>query len=75
MKSRGLVGERAEGTVRIHWLPKQLEMGVRCPEPELNERLRRYNPDYASLRRYLVDYGFMQREKGVYWHVEPAGSG
>ena len=61
--------------VVLTWLAKQFEMGVHYPEPELNERLQRYNPDYASLRRYLVDHGFMQREKGVYRRVEPAGSG
>ena len=29
--------------------------------------LRRYHDDYAALRRYLVDEGFMTREGGVYW--------
>ena len=41
-----------------------------APEAEINERLERIFPDYASLRRYLVDYGFVEREKGVYWRTE-----
>jgi hypothetical protein len=45
------------------------EPGRRYPEPEVNELLKRYHPDYAMLRRYLVDDGFLDRED------EPAPSG
>jgi hypothetical protein len=37
------------------------EPGRRYPEPEVNELLGRYHPDYALLRRYLVDDGFLDR--------------
>jgi DNA-binding transcriptional ArsR family regulator len=36
------------------------------PEKEVNQRLGVVHPDVASLRRYLVDYGFMSRERGMY---------
>ena len=36
------------------------------PEKELNQLLALRHPDVASLRRYLVDEGFMQRAAGVY---------
>jgi len=54
------------------------EPGRRYPEPEVNELLGRYHPDYAMLRRYLVDDGFLARadEAGpgsrsvkVYWRT------
>ena len=53
------------------------EPGRRYPEPEVNELLGRYHPDYALLRRYLVDDGFLDRadEKAgsrtvkVYWRT------
>jgi hypothetical protein len=45
------------------------EPGRRYPEREVNELLGRYHPDYAMLRRYLVDDGFLARED------EPAPSG
>ena len=45
------------------------EPGRRYPEPEVNELLGRYHPDYALLRRYLVDDGFLDRAD------EPAPSG
>jgi hypothetical protein len=45
------------------------EPGRRYPEPEVNELLGRYHPDYAMLRRYLVDDGLLDRAD------EPAPSG
>jgi hypothetical protein len=54
------------------------EPGRRYPEPEVNELLGRYHPDYAMLRRYLIDDGFLDRadEAGpgsrsvkVYWRT------
>jgi hypothetical protein len=45
------------------------EPGRRYPEPAVNELLGRYHPDYAMLRRYLVDDGFLDRAD------EPAPSG
>ena len=62
------------------------EPGRRYPEPEVNELLGRYHPDYAMLRRYLVDDGFLDRadeQAGsrtvkVYWRtggtVDTAGA-
>ena len=46
------------------------------PEKEVNDILRRAHDDVASLRRELVDYGFMTRERGVYRmeHSPPARS-
>ena len=29
--------------------------------------LERFHPDYAALRRYLVDESFLTRDGGVYW--------
>ncbi len=36
------------------------------PEKEVNQRLGARFPDAASLRRYLVDEGFMSRKQSVY---------
>jgi DNA-binding HxlR family transcriptional regulator len=60
--------------VVLTWLANQFQVGRCYTEKEISERLERYNPDYASLRRYLVDYGFFEREKGVYWREEPNDS-
>jgi DNA-binding transcriptional ArsR family regulator len=55
--------------VIIKWLADRFEADRRYTEKEVNEILSRYNPDYATLRRQLIEYGFMQREKGIYWRV------
>jgi hypothetical protein len=55
--------------VVLEWLAEKFEPGVRYPERKVNEIIQRHHPDTASLRRYLVDHRFMQREHGVYWRV------
>lgn len=40
--------------------------GREYPEKEVNQLLALRHPDVASLRRHLVDEGFMQRDAGVY---------
>ena len=69
---------RGKRLVVLDHLAGLFEPGRRYPEPEVNELLRRYHPDYAMLRRYLVDDGFLARadEAGpgtrsvkVYWRT------
>jgi len=45
------------------------EPGVRYPEREVDAMLRGWHPDYASLRRYLVDERLLDREAGEYWRI------
>jgi hypothetical protein len=44
-------------------------MDRRYPEREVNEIISRHHPDYASLRRALVDHGLMARDAGTYWRL------
>lgn len=60
----------AKRQVILDWLVAKFEPGVRHPERQVNAIIARHHPDYASLRRYLVDAGLMQRAEGVYWRVE-----
>ena len=46
---------------------QSFEPGRRYEEREVNDTLRRYHPDTAALRRYLVDEGFLDRDHGLYW--------
>ena len=41
--------------------------GVRYSESAVNRELRNLHEDYAALRRYLVDEGFLERQDGMYW--------
>jgi hypothetical protein len=69
---------RGKRLVVLDHLAGLFEPGRRYPEPEVNQLLGRYHPDYAMLRRYLVDDGFLARadEAGpgsrsvkVYWRT------
>jgi hypothetical protein len=53
----------------LRWMIMDFEPGVIYTEPQVNELLTYYNEDYATLRRALVDNGFLQRESSgrQYW--------
>jgi hypothetical protein len=53
--------------VVLDHLAQQFEPGTTYPEAHVNEILQRFHSDYAALRRYLVENGFMTREDNVYW--------
>src|SRR5262245_61052659 len=43
------------------------EPGARYPEKDVNAILRAWHDDHATMRRYLVDEGLLDREGGQYW--------
>jgi hypothetical protein len=61
----------AQGKRRIvlDHVARIFEVGVRYPEREVNAMLRAFHPDYAALRRYLVDEGFLSRDGRAYWRT------
>ena len=61
--------KRSKRLVLLNHVAQMFEVGVRYSESEVNRILRNLNEDYAALRRYLVDEGFMGRERGVYWRT------
>lgn len=50
-------------------IAEQFERGKTYTEPEINQELKSVFEDHAVLRRYLVDYGFMDRtpDGKEYW--------
>lgn len=46
------------------------EPGATFPEKEVNARIEALYPDYCTIRRELVDFGFMARDAGGYWRLE-----
>jgi hypothetical protein len=61
--------QRTKRLVVLDKLAHDFEPGVRYPEVEVNQKLTAYHPDYAALRRYLVEEDFLARENGVYWRT------
>jgi hypothetical protein len=60
---------RSKRLVVLDRLAQEFEPGRRYPERTVNVMLERWHPDTASLRRYLVDEGFLTREAGEYWRT------
>jgi hypothetical protein len=48
-------------------IAQAFEPGVRYSERRVSLFLRSIHPDYAALRRYLVDEDFLTRADGEYW--------
>lgn len=63
---------RKKRDVILRWLAEQFEHGIQYPEAQVNEVIKRYHPDSATLRRELVGGKLMQRENGIYWRVAVA---
>jgi hypothetical protein len=71
--SEGRIGAMPAGRSRrlllLAEVAQAFEPGVRYPEQEVNDVLGLMYPDYAALRRYLIDEEFMARAEGEYWRI------
>ncbi len=55
-----------------HWLAGLFELGREYAEAEVNAVIHRYHDDFATLRREMIDAGFMTRKDGRYRRTEHA---
>jgi hypothetical protein len=53
----------------LDWLAQEFEPGRHYSEQMVNLILGRRHADTASLRRYLVDEGLLDRADGEYWRA------
>ncbi|GIG67561.1 DUF2087 domain-containing protein [Phytomonospora endophytica] len=60
-------GFRKSRIVVEHIAERSFEPGVIYTEKQIDDVLKGWHADHASLRRYLVDHGIMTREDGRYW--------
>jgi predicted transcriptional regulator len=66
-----LPSQRKKLEAILRYVVQAFAVGKRYSEKQVNEILRRYHEDTATLRRELVGSGLMQREGGggEYWRV------
>jgi len=64
-----LPAKRSRRLVLLDHVAQMFDVGVRYPEGQVNLILRNVHDDYAALRRYLVDEGFLSRDQGEYWRT------
>lgn len=53
----------------VRYINQAIDPDKRYTEKELNEFLKQYHEDFASFRRFLIDFGMMARENGIYWKI------
>jgi DNA-binding transcriptional ArsR family regulator len=63
---RQIPASRKKRVVVLRRLLGMFEPDRDYPEAEINTILLTVHDDYATLRRELVDYGFLSRDKGIY---------
>lgn len=61
--------KRSKRLVVLDHLAQRFEPGRTYTEAEVSETLQSFYDDYAALRRYLVDEGFLARDANVYWRA------
>ena len=63
---KSIPAARKKRVVVLRHLLGRFVPGQEYPEREVNDVLREAHEDVATLRRELVDYGFMTRDRGIY---------
>jgi hypothetical protein len=56
--------------VVLRYILNEFQPGERYSEKQVNSIIKRFHDDTASIRRAMVDNGWLKREGGVYWQVE-----
>ena len=64
-----LPAKRAKRLLVLDRLAQRFEPGRAYLEAHVNQLLVAAHPDYAMVRRALVDEGFLARENGWYWRA------
>jgi hypothetical protein len=52
-------------------IASKLSPDTKYLEKQLNEIIAKFHPDTAALRRYMIEYGILERDgESVYWLVK-----
>jgi hypothetical protein len=68
-----LPARAAKRRLVLEWVVSRFDEGRSYSEPEVNGLLLAVHDDVASLRRFLVDEGLLERQAGVYQRAGPVG--
>ena len=52
----------------LHRIAQELSPTTRYPEKDLNAIIAKFHDDTAAIRRYMIEYGILERDgESVYW--------
>ncbi|MGB3304967.1 MAG: metalloregulator ArsR/SmtB family transcription factor [Thermomicrobiales bacterium] len=63
---KGIPAQRKRRVIVLQHIMTRFDPDRTMKEAEVNATLRTVHDDFATLRRELVDYGYLQRDRGIY---------
>jgi hypothetical protein len=66
---KAIPGQLKKREVVLHRLAEEFKPGKRYSEKRVNDILKAFHPDVATLRRELVNHKLLRNEKGYYWRA------
>lgn len=67
---KDIPAQQKKRDVVLRHILRQFQPGQRYSEKDVNAIIKRFHDDTASIRRAMVDNGWLKRESGVYWRAE-----
>ncbi|CAM3763897.1 metalloregulator ArsR/SmtB family transcription factor [Mesobacillus thioparans] len=65
-KLKNIPAQRKKKLLIFEYMVRGLKVGKKYPEKELNEYIKKFHEDYATIRREFIINHYMYREKGIY---------
>ena len=59
--------QRKKREIVLREIAKDFKAGEKYAEIEVNEIIHKYHEDHCTIRREMIAFGIMEREKEVYW--------
>jgi len=63
---KNIPAQRKKKLIVFEHMLKGLQRGRKYEEKELNEYIKRFHDDYATIRREFIINNYMYRENGIY---------
>ncbi|PLR76111.1 hypothetical protein CU633_17710 [Bacillus sp. V3-13] len=65
-KLKNIPAQRKKKLIVFEYMIRGLTKGKKYAEKELNEYIKKYHEDYATIRREFIINHYMYRENGIY---------
>lgn len=59
--------QRKKREIVLKEIAKCFEYGIKYDETEVNDIIHRFHEDHCTIRREMIAFGIMEREREVYW--------
>lgn len=66
-KVQKLPVQQKKRIIILEWILDKIDQSKDYTETEISEEIKKYHEDYCTVRRELVDYGYMDRKNNCYY--------